>query len=183
MANEEIDWVALGRYLAGQGSPQERELMLRRIQASPQLARSQAEVRAIRAIYATARGERTTVELRDGTRVTLAPETELRIATIGRPVYLSGEAVYSVTHDPRRSFRVIAPNSVTVQDIGAQFDVRAYSADKAVRVAVAAGSVSLRGSAQPITLGRGTLGVIDSAGTNVTRGGPQTDIWPGRTGV
>jgi ferric-dicitrate binding protein FerR (iron transport regulator) len=182
MANEEIDWVALGRYLAGEASPQERELMRRRIPASPQLARSQAEVPAIRAVYATARGERAIVELRDGTRVTLTPETELRVAAIGRPVYLSGEAVFSVTHNPRQPFRVIAPNGVTVQDIGTRFDMRAW-ADKAVRVAVAAGSVSLRGSAQPITLGRGTLGVIDSAGTNATRGGPRTDIWPGRTGV
>jgi ferric-dicitrate binding protein FerR (iron transport regulator) len=254
MANEGIDWVALDRYVAGEGSSQEREMMRRRIQASPELAaivdamrsahrastgqsgdtgdaaaawnrlsarlqsdlprqsrrhapltlipsdpqrasglaritgwaaailliagasygswrefrrpvRSQAQVPAIRAVYATARGERATVELRDGTRVTLAPETELRIATVGRQVYLSGEAVFSVTHDPKQVFRVIAPNGVTVQDIGTQFDMRAYATDKNVRVAVAEGSVSLRGSAQPVILERGTLGIIDSTGT------------------
>lgn len=255
MANEDIDWVALDRYVAGEGSPQEREMMRRRIQASPELAaivdamrsahrasteapvdsvdstaawqrlsarltsdvarqsrrqapltlissnpqrasgiarltgwaaailliagatyaswrefrpslRSQAEAPAIRAVYATARGERATVELRDGTRVTLAPETELRIAAVGRQVYLTGEAVFSVTHDATQVFRVTTPNGVTVQDIGTQFDMRAYATDKAVRVAVAEGSVSLRGSsAHFVILERGTLGVIDSAGS------------------
>jgi transmembrane sensor len=254
MANE-IDWVALDRYVGGEGSPQERELMRRRIQASPQLAaivdvmrsahrasteapddiadaaaawralsarlegdvarpsrrqapltltpsnphrasgparytgwaaavlllagatyaswrefrpplRSQAEASAIRGVYATARGERATLELRDGTRVTLAPETELKIGATGRQAYLNGEAVFIVTHDPTQPFRVIAPHGVVVLDIGTRFDVRAYAADKAVRVAVADGSVSLRNSvAQPVILDRGTLGVIDSAGT------------------
>jgi ferric-dicitrate binding protein FerR (iron transport regulator) len=260
MAHEEIDWVALDRYVAGEGSPEEREMMRRRIQASPVLSSiidvmrssrrapdestntstdaanawralsarlegdaprptrrqapltlipaapqhasrliratgwaaailliagatyaswrefrpslpSRAEAPAIRAVYATARGERATVELRDGTRVTLAPETELRVAAIGRQVYLNGEAVFSVKHDPAQVFRVIAPDGVTVQDIGTLFDMRAYAADKAVRVAVAIGSVSLRGSAQPVILEHGALGVVDSTGAaQVTRG-------------
>src|SRR5581483_5571242 len=262
MANEEIDWAELDRYVAGEGSPQEREMMRRRIQASPELAaivdtmrsahrapaempdamadadaawrslsarldsdvarptrrhapaltllppktrahrasglnritgwaaavlliagatyaswrefrppvRSQAQVPAIRAVYATARGERATVELRDGTLVSLAPETEMRVAAAGRQVYLSGEAVFSVTHDPTHAFRVIAPNGVTVQDIGTKFDIRDYQADHAVRVAVAEGSVSLRGSAQPVILERGTLGIVDSTGhAEITR--------------
>ncbi|HXB27458.1 MAG TPA: FecR domain-containing protein [Gemmatimonadaceae bacterium] len=260
MADDEIDWVALDRYVAGEGTPEEREMMRRRIQASrtlmaivavlrsshrvssdapdatadgnaawralaaqlgadsarpsrrqapltlipsdPQRAdgvtrltrwaamillvagasyaswrefrrtpRQVAEAPAIRAVYSTARGERATVELRDGTRVTLAPETELRVAAAGRQVYLSGEAVFSVTHDPMRPFRVIAPNGISVRDIGTQFDMRAYTGDKTVLVAVADGSVSLSGSAQPVILERGTLGVIESAGAaRVTRG-------------
>jgi transmembrane sensor len=133
--------------------------------------RSHAQVPAIRAVYATARGERATVELRDGTRVTLAPETEMRVAASGRQVYLSGEAVFDVTHDPTQPFRVIAPKGVTVQDIGTQFDLRAYPTEKTVRVAVADGSVSLHGSSQPVILERGTLGVVDSAGAaRITRG-------------
>src|SRR5581483_7158401 len=82
----------------------------------------------------------------------------------------SGEAVFSVTHDPTHAFRVIAPNGVTVQDIGTKFDIRDYQADHAVRVAVAEGSVSLRGSAQPVILERGTLGIVDSTGhAEITR--------------
>jgi transmembrane sensor len=260
MADDEIDWVALDRYVAGEGTPEEREMMRRRIQASRTLMaiiavlrsshrvsadapdtvpdantawralavqigadtaqpsrrqapltlipsdrqrasgvvrvtgwaatillvagatyaswrefrptpRRQAEAPAIRAVYSTARGERATVELRDGTRVTLAPETELRIAAVGRQVYLSGEAVFSVTHDPAHPFRVIAADGTIAQDEGTQFDMRAFAADKMVRVVVAEGSVSLRGSAQPVILERGSLGVVDSTGAaQVTRG-------------
>jgi len=250
MTDGDIDWAALDRHVSGEGTPDEREMMRRRIQASPVLtaivdvmrsARStsaqpnesantddawralsgrlgvdrrhealtlippeprsrglqrvvgwaaavllvagsaytswrvlqpspstRAQTPAIRAVYATARGERATVELRDGTRVTLAPGTEIRVAAVGRRIYLSGEAMFSVTHDPRQPFRVIAPSGTTVQDIGTQFDVRAY--DKTVRVVVAEGSVSIQG-AKPVILARGALGVVDSTGAaRVTQG-------------
>jgi len=243
MTDGDIDWVALDRYVSGEGTPGEREMMRRRIQASPTLTaivdvmRSaghaspeqnapadideawralsarlgsgrrheplalispeppsrglgrligwaaaalviagsayaswralrpspsiRAQAPAIRATYATARGERATVELRDGTRVTLAPGTEIRVAAVGRHIYLSGEAVFSVTHDPTQPFRVTAPSGTTVQDVGTQFDVRAY--DKTVRIVVADGSVSIEG-AKPVILTRGALGVVDSTG-------------------
>ncbi len=129
---------------------------------------TRAEAPAIRATYVTARGERATVELRDGTRVTLAPGTEIRVAAVGRHIYLSGEAVFSVTHDPTQPFRVTAPSGTTVEDIGTQFDVRAY--DKTVRVVVADGSVSIQGT-KPVILTRGALGVVDSTGAaRVTQG-------------
>jgi ferric-dicitrate binding protein FerR (iron transport regulator) len=260
MADDEIDWMALDRYVAGEGSPEEREKMRIRIQASPTLMaivavlrsshrvssdapdaaadantawralapqlgadtarpsrrqaplglipsdpqrasgvarltrwaativlvagasyaswhtfrpapRQRAEAPAVRAVYSTARGERATVELRDGTRVTLAPETELRVSAAGRQVYLSGEAVFSVAHDSANPFRVITADGTIAQDLGTQFDMRAYAADKRVRVVVAEGSVSLRGTAQSVILERGTLGVVDSAGAaQITRG-------------
>jgi ferric-dicitrate binding protein FerR (iron transport regulator) len=250
MRDGEIDWVALDRYVGGEGTPDEREMMRRRIQASPVLtsivdvmrsarlasaqantpaeaddawralsgrlgvdrrhdpltlippkprprelsrlvgwaaavllivgsayaswhalrpsSATQADAPTIRAVYATARGERATVELRDGTRVALAPGTEIRVAAVGRQVYLSGEAMFNVTHDPAQPFRVIAPSGTTVQDIGTQFDVRAY--DKTVRVVVADGSVSIQGT-KPVILTRGALVVVDSTGAaRVTQG-------------
>jgi transmembrane sensor len=250
MTDGDIDWVALDRYVSGEGTPDEREMMRRRIRASPTLTAivevmrssrraspqanapadadeawralsgrlgvdrrhepltlippeprsrgvsplvgwaaavlliagsayaswralrpsptTRAGAPAIRATYATARGERATVELRDGTRVTLAPGTEIRVAAVGRQVYLSGEAMFSVTHDPMQPFRVIAPSGTTVEDIGTQFDVRAY--DKTVRIVVADGSVSIQG-AKPVILTRGALGVVDSTGAaRVTQG-------------
>lgn len=256
MADDEIDWVALDRYVAGEGTAEEREKMRRRIQASPTLtavvdvmrsartrsapvtesgdadaawrtlaarlngdvvksARRQAPLTlmppattrasgparvvgwaaaillvaggsyaswrefhpavshqaaapSIRATYSTGRGERATVELRDGTRVTLAPQTEMRVAALGRQVYLTGQAVFSVTHDPTQPFRVIAPGGTTVQDLGTQFDLRAY--DKSVRIVVAEGSVSIQGD-HPVVLTPGTLAVVDTTGAaRVTRG-------------
>jgi transmembrane sensor len=126
---------------------------------------------AIRAEYQTARGERATVELRDGTRVVLAPETKLRIASNDRQVYLNGEAAFTVTHDSTRPFSVIAAKGTEIRDIGTQFDVRAYPEERTVRVVVAQGSVSLRGAAtEPVILPRGALGIVDSAAVRVTRG-------------
>lgn len=91
--------------------------------------------------------------------MTLAPETELRVASIGRQVYLSGEAVFSVTHDPVRPFRVAATNCTEVQDIGTQFDMRAY----------------------PERTVRGTIGFVDSArAAGITRASRSTPIWRGR---
>ncbi len=131
--------------------------------------RAQDETQVIRADYRTARGERATIELRDGTRVTLAPETHLRIAQTDRQVYLSGEAVFAVTHDAARPFSVIAADGSVIRDIGTQFDVRDYPTERTVRVVVADGSVSLRsplsGAAnEPVILPRGTEGVVDSVG-------------------
>jgi transmembrane sensor len=252
------DWIALDRYVAGEGSAEEREAMRLRIQANPRLAAivevmrsshrgpaeapvgapstaaaweavsarlrfdsptererrraplaliatpqrresrvwrlagiaaatfivagttvgawrflqrtrdARLEAPAIRAAYQTARGERATIELRDGTSVTLAPETKLSIASTDRQVYLSGEAVFTVTHDPANPFRVIA-NGAEIRDIGTRFDVRAYPVEHIVRVVVADGSVSLLGGAQrlsnqPVVLPRGALAIIDSAG-------------------
>jgi len=37
IVDDEIDWAALDRYVAGEGTPEEREIMRRPIQASPVL--------------------------------------------------------------------------------------------------------------------------------------------------
>jgi transmembrane sensor len=81
-----------------------------------------------------------------------------QVAAGGRQVHLNGEAVFSATHDPAQPFCVIAPSGATVEDIGTQFDVRAY--DKNV---VADGSASIQG-AKPVILTRGALGAVDSTG-------------------
>ncbi len=96
--------------------------------------------------YATAPGERATVMLADGTQLTLAPASRLRVpATYGRvtrDVALEGEALFTVAHDAAHPFAVRAHGTV-VQDIGTRFDVRAYTGDAAVRVGVAEGRVSV----------------------------------------
>jgi transmembrane sensor len=95
----------------------------------------------------TAIGERSTVELSDGTRITLAPLTELRVqASYGRAerrVELSGEAWFQVVHDAARPFRVVAQGTV-IEDLGTEFTVRAIPGSGLVRVAVVSGRASLR---------------------------------------
>src|SRR6266704_1444152 len=96
--------------------------------------------------YATARGQRGTLQLPDGTRLILAPHSRLRIpADFGRrarEVFLEGEALFTVVHDATRPFRVRAKGALA-EDIGTRFDLRAYPEDSAVAVAVAEGAVAL----------------------------------------
>lgn len=99
--------------------------------------------------FATVAGARSTVTLRDGTRLMLGPATKLRVpADFGahsRTVELDGEAVFAVVHDARRPF-VVQTARGRVQDVGTTFVVRAYTQDSTARVAVAEGEVSVGGA-------------------------------------
>jgi ferric-dicitrate binding protein FerR (iron transport regulator) len=128
--------------------------------------------------YRTARGERAIVTL-DGARVTLGPESELRVpADYGeheRNVGLVGHAFFDVVHDAARPFRVRAGRAMT-EDLGTRFDIEAYEGAAATRVVVMQGEVSIRpaaavprrgggGRAPPaVTVRAGTLASADSAG-------------------
>jgi transmembrane sensor len=134
-------------------------------------ARADATVRE----FATRRGEQTTVTLADGTRVTLAPESRMRVHPFGavREVDLSGEAVFEVQHDERRPFLVRAGHAVT-EDLGTTFLVRAYPGDTVVRVVVTEGAVALRAKAAPAGTGArldaGEVGLLDGAGRAAVTG-------------
>jgi transmembrane sensor len=95
--------------------------------------------------YATAVGQRDSIRLPDGTRVVLAPESEIRVARgYGgdmREVELRGEAYFDVHHDEERPFLVRA-GGAAIRDLGTTFTVRATSG-QSVRVAVTSGTVSL----------------------------------------
>lgn len=123
------------------------------------------------ALYVTAPGQRAEVLLRDGTRVRLAPASQLRVATDygtgRRDVYLDGEAYFDVTHDARRPFTVFTANA-SAQDLGTQFSVRSYPGDGAVEVVVREGSVALSGVGP---LEAGDVGRLTAKGrTDVRRG-------------
>ncbi len=128
--------------------------------------------------YSTTRGEYATVQLTDGSRVTLAPQSRLTIPAAfvngQRDVSLDGEAIFDVKHDAAHPFRVHA-NGAQIEDIGTRFDLRAYQSDASVTVAVAEGSVALgrdpvvapgsvRSSAEGVVLQRGQIGSLDRAG-------------------
>jgi transmembrane sensor len=96
--------------------------------------------------YATSRGQRGTLQLPDGSRLLLAPQSRLRVpADFGRgarELSLDGEALFTVAHDSTRPFRVRVKGAV-VEDIETRFDLRAYPEDSLVAVAVAEGAVVL----------------------------------------
>jgi len=139
---------------------------------------------------ATNVGERDSVRLADGTRVLLAPESRLIVATgYGdrvREVELTGEAYFDVRHDAARPF-VVHAGAADIRDLGTTFTVRT-AGDQGVRVAVTSGSVSLApATASPnaaVVLRPGDAGTLGPDGrTLVERGGttePDTAWTTGR---
>ncbi|MBL8554985.1 MAG: FecR domain-containing protein [Phenylobacterium sp.] len=97
--------------------------------------------------YVTAKGERRTVRLQDGSTIDLNGGTRLAVALArdGRYVTLSeGQAVFDVAHAARRPFYVAAGDR-TVRVVGTQFDVRRLAGK--VSVTVARGAVEVRPAA------------------------------------
>jgi transmembrane sensor len=94
----------------------------------------------------TTRGQRASLRLSDGSQVMLGPLSSIRYtAAPGGPrtVHLSGQALFTVTHDSARLFAVHTPHG-TATDLGTQFVVRSYPGDSTMVVAVVEGEVSLR---------------------------------------
>jgi ferric-dicitrate binding protein FerR (iron transport regulator) len=122
-----------------------------------------AEPAAMREITTT-HGQRTVLDLADGSRVTLDAASRLRVPTdLGvaprrmlfwrkspRRLELSGRALFDVKHDDARPF-IVETATATTQDVGTSFVIAAYPEAHATEVAVVDGSVALwdRPSASP----------------------------------
>jgi transmembrane sensor len=119
--------------------------------------------------YVTGAAERSDLLLADGTRVRLAPGSQVRVAAdFGkgrRDVYLEGEGYFEVVHDASRPFTVYAGNT-SVRDIGTAFSVRSYAADSAVQVVVREGEVAVAGVGR---LRAGDMGRVFSTGEATVR--------------
>ena len=133
--------------------------------------------------YYTARGEHAMVQLLDGSRVTLAPLSTLRIlpgfGERTRELSLEGEAMLDVVHDSTRPFRVYVGAAVA-EDIGTRFDIRGYADEGSVTVAVAEGAVLLgrrpdsatgdaKRAAEGVLIRGGGLGRLDEHGRIASR--------------
>ncbi len=94
-------------------------------------------------IYTTKAGERTTISLRDGTKVILNVASRLEVprefGETTRAVRVTGQAVFEVAHAKDIPFIVDAAGTRTTV-LGTRFSVRAYDAN--VRVAVESGRIS-----------------------------------------
>jgi transmembrane sensor len=97
----------------------------------------------------TAAGQRATLDLGDGTRVSLSPGTRLRYpvdfgrAGARRQVWLDGEAAFRVRHDSARVFVVHTPHGMA-EDLGTEFAVNTYPEIRGMRLAVRNGRVAIR---------------------------------------
>ena len=129
---------------------------------------------------ATSVGQRDSVRLPDGTRVVLAPESELIVAAgYGddvREVELRGEGYFDVLHDEARPF-VVRAGGATVRDLGTTFTVRT-TADQGVRVVVTSGLVSLaptRAAGDSVVLRPGDAGTLAVDGRALVDSGGATE--------
>jgi ferric-dicitrate binding protein FerR (iron transport regulator) len=123
--------------------------------------------------YITERGQRAEVTLIDGTRVWLSADTKMQVpqsyGAMTRDVMVDGEAYFIVQHDAKRPFRVHAGGSVS-EDLGTEFDVRAYPSDSGAIVIVSSGRVALHHAAasgvqvETTQLSRGQMGRLDRNG-------------------
>ena len=91
-------------------------------------------------------GEQLNVVLQDGTRVQLNSESRLQYPKIfglfSRKVKLTGEAYFSVAKERTRPFEVDL-NDIKVRVTGTHFNVKAYSNDNKIRIALEEGSVNI----------------------------------------
>lgn len=121
--------------------------------------------------YRNAVGEIRSFELNDGSVIYLNTQSEVRthLSKRAREIELvSGEALFKVTRDPSRPFRVTAGNTV-IQALGTQFNVRRQGQN--ATVAVLEGAVRIvsgSASARPSDLVAGQGAYIAESG-NVTR--------------
>jgi transmembrane sensor len=137
---------------------------------------------------ATARGQRATLTLSDGSRVHLGVASKLRFAEgfggARRDVYLEGAAVFEVEHDSQRPF-VVRTDRAIATDLGTTFVVRDYASDSSVTVAVREGVVELRAVvaqrppevARAVTLEAGEVGSVDQLGYLASRRGDIDDFF------
>lgn len=120
--------------------------------------------------YATAVGEQRAFELEDGSIVHLNTHSRvsIRLSAGMREVrLLQGEALFRVTHDVARPFRVYTADA-TIEDVGTQFDV--YDRRDGTVVSVIEGSVNVT-AARPVTAADPAADSVPAAGLVTGRSG------------
>jgi len=139
----------------------------------------------------TAAGQRATLDLGDGTRVSLSPETRLRYAAdIGharaiRELWLDGEATFTVHHDTARAFVVHTPYG-SAEDLGTEFVVSTYPEVSGMRLAVRKGRVAIRPArdsgvgAQGHSRGSDTLAILEPGDVARLSGAGALELTHGR---
>jgi transmembrane sensor len=117
-------------------------------------------------VYSTQAAEQRTIQLTDGTRVVLAPQSRLTIPSdfyaTTRTVSLSGEAYFDVTQSSGHPF-LVQTGRVSARVLGTTFDIRHYYGDAGVQIAVQSGKVAVQGHGAPFTVSGGNMArVTDS---------------------
>ncbi|UII24875.1 FecR domain-containing protein [Fulvivirga maritima] len=95
--------------------------------------------------YTTKRGQKSKIQLPDGSVVWLNSDSELEYVKDfqkNREVILSGEAFFEVTKDKKHPFRV-KTSALTTEVLGTSFNIKSFPKDAAVEVALVTGKVKI----------------------------------------
>lgn len=126
---------------------------------------------AARLLTANTTANTQTVELADGTVVTLNKNSTLSYPAVfetdRRQVKLIGEAFFEVAHNEDQPFIITLINS-EVQVLGTTFNVRNYKVDKAVKVSVQSGKVRFSNQNNEVILTANETGILDKETQNLT---------------
>lgn len=121
----------------------------------------------------TTSGETKSIQLVDGTQITLNENSELKypvtFASDQRQVHLKGEAYFEVQSDPTRPFEV-QTDQVSVKVLGTIFNVRSHPAEAVVQVSVEEGKVQLSSqqTEKSVILTKGEVGSYHSKTQQLT---------------
>lgn len=95
----------------------------------------------------TSVGEKKTLVLEDGTRVTLNANTIFsypkNFSENSREVTLKGEAFFDVAHNPDSPFLVNTDNGMKILVLGTRFNVKSYSEDRNIETTLVSGKVQV----------------------------------------
>ena len=126
----------------------------------------------------TARGQRSTVLLGDGTKVYLNSDSKISYGeNYGekiREVTLVGEAFFDVAKDPDRPFKVLTSNAVTTA-LGTSFNITAYPEDQLSTISLATGKVEViktnneNGETEAIFLSPGEEAVVNGRRSDIIK--------------
>jgi transmembrane sensor len=112
----------------------------------------------------TERGRQWSAVLPDGTTVWLNASSSLRyplkFAENERLVEMQGEAAFKVVHNAAQPFRVKVAKQM-IEDIGTEFNVKAYSDDAEVKTTLIEGSASITTTHSKTVIKAGELSSID----------------------
>ena len=123
-------------------------------------------------VFTTTKGEKKTFLLPDSTKISLGANSTMRMkkgfGKDNRDVYLSGEALFDVTHNEELPF-VVHSNKYDVKVLGTVFNVKAYPEDKLSETSLIRGKVeiSLANNSKKITLKPNQKAVISNKGGNL----------------
>ncbi|WP_440134606.1 FecR family protein [Chitinophaga sancti] len=94
----------------------------------------------------TAKGQKSTFIMEDGTRVTLNADSKLEyskdFASKNREVYLTGEAFFDVHADPQKPF-IIHTSKMDIKVLGTAFNVKSYPDDASSEATLIKGAIEV----------------------------------------